>query len=131
MTYQPFIVQDARTGETLDGMPTPMLISTGGGEAWQQTEGIWRLREERDPVGTEYRKVRVVHVEPFLVDVEVQNLDPSNFDDDDIITSDTVRVIARDAAEARAKAPAIAIERAQQWEDAPYSVSVIRVEKEY
>jgi hypothetical protein len=43
----------------LDGMPTPMLIEAGEGEAWQRIPGIWRLREPSDPPGTIYTRVRV------------------------------------------------------------------------
>lgn len=59
MSEQYFIVIDASTLEVLDGLPTPMLTSHGGGEAWQQDPGIWRMREDSDPAGTEYRRVRV------------------------------------------------------------------------
>lgn len=57
---QLYVVQLADPPYTvLKGYPTPMLIETGGGEAWMQHEGIWRAKEKNDPSDTKYTKVRV------------------------------------------------------------------------
>lgn len=64
---------------TPQGLPTPMLISQGGGEAYFVpfegsviAEGQWRARDDKyDPPGTVYTRVRVIRnpqsqVNPFL-----------------------------------------------------------------
>jgi len=42
-----YVVADAITREELPGMPTPMLISLGSGEAYMKDEGIWRAKDDR------------------------------------------------------------------------------------
>lgn len=58
-------VIDRRTGERLneDGsLPSGMLLQEGGGDAFllpfsDGSGSLWRLREDTDPPGTEYRNV--------------------------------------------------------------------------
>lgn len=54
------VVTTAGWERVLHGLPTPRLIETGGGEAWMQHEGIWRAKEDTDPEGTVYTRVRVI-----------------------------------------------------------------------
>lgn len=117
MTFQPFIVIDAN-GNELEGYPTPMLISEGGGEAYRHPEtGFWRARDDSyDPPGTEYQRVRIKHVKEWYVDLEVLLKDPSNEHDEPEPFTDTVYVVAQDANEARALAPAKAVEYWQERE---------------
>lgn len=85
-----FAVKDASTGEVLPGLPSPLLIQQGGGQAWrvpyegtpdpyhprQVDHGFWRLRDDSyDPPGTEYQRVRIVHTEQYYVEVEVEDLE--------------------------------------------------------
>lgn len=126
MTYQPFIVTDLY-GQELPGLPTPMLISQGGGEAWQRDSGIWRAAEPTDPPGTVYKRVRVKHVEEFYVEATVQLLDPSDDDFEETFT-DSIYVVAQNEAEARALAPAKAAEYWQgRYPNVTVTTNVIRV----
>lgn len=126
-----YVVIDQSTFQTLEGMPTGMLISEGGGEAWMELEGIWRFRDDRhDPPGTDYRKVRVARLDSYYVEVEVQNVDPSNPDGDEpepYVLG--VHVEAEGVEQAKRLAPAKAIERAQEIVDAPYTATVVMVEE--
>lgn len=140
MTYEPFKVVEATTRRPLAGMPTPMLISLGGGEAYAveypDAKGnpvtVWRARDDSyDPAGTEYRRVRVIRMHRFEVDVEVQNLDPSNDETDPPpAITDTFAVVAATKDEAMADARAKAIEYWQEQEDAPYMATAIRARQE-
>jgi hypothetical protein len=54
------------------GLPTPRLISQGGGEAYfvpwdsETAEGQWRARDDSyDPPGTTYTRVRVIRNPKF------------------------------------------------------------------
>lgn len=69
-TYQ---IVDVATGDVIcaDAMPTPLLLSVGhrATEAWcdykDERHEYWRVRDDdRDPPGTEYRRVWVRVVDP-------------------------------------------------------------------
>ena len=55
-------VVDAQTGEQVGDLATGLLIHQGGGEAYEEPDGIWRARDDSyDPPGTVYTRVRVEH----------------------------------------------------------------------
>lgn len=57
---RPFVVLGADR-QVLGDLPTPRLISEGGGEAYE-ADGVWRARDDNyDPAGTEYSRVIVAH----------------------------------------------------------------------
>ena len=119
-----FIVKDASTGQILPGLPSPMLIQMGGGQAYriapekapdprfpkrQSDDGFWRYRDdEYDPPGTEYTRVRIGHTEQYYVEVEVEGI--GNNIQDGAYTMG-VHVEAEDQYQARRLAQQKAIER--------------------
>ena len=64
-----FVVVDARTGEELPGIPTPMLLSLGTADAFQrgllpggkEVDGqVWYAKDaDRGYTSNEYRRVRI------------------------------------------------------------------------
>lgn len=73
-----FKVIDVSTGEHLPGLPTPRLISEGGGLAWpkewpdSRDPSVpfiqWRSRDVNyDPEGTVYRRVRIEHTDDSMM----------------------------------------------------------------
>lgn len=50
----------------LHGLPSPLLVEQGGGEAYLEDGYFWRLRDDQyDPNGTIYRKVRIIRKKLF------------------------------------------------------------------
>jgi hypothetical protein len=94
-----FVVKDIY-GQVLPGLPSPMLISVGGGEAYrvppekewdgispkrQSDDGFWRLRDDKyDPPGTEYTRVRIGQTERYYVTVNMQDMDPATEKEDQV-----------------------------------------------
>jgi hypothetical protein len=94
-----FIVKETSTGEVLPGLPSPMLISVGGGEAYrvppekewdgispkrQSDDGFWRLRDDKyDAPGIVYTRVRIGHTDQYYVLVNMQDMTPFMEDEED------------------------------------------------
>ena len=131
-----FIVIETSTGRRLDGFPTPALIENGGGLAYEQSPGIWRLRDidygdpGYDPKGTEYTRVRVAKVWRYIVDLNIEVVDPS----DDFGPEPeymAIHVDARDPHEAQDLAKETAIERTREWAgDVSAIVTFIKTERQ-
>lgn len=115
-----FKVIDRETGRALDGIPSPLLIQTGFGDAYEDIPGFWRLREdaydkERKP---QYRRVRIERWYQWIVDLEIEVVDLS----DDLVStygSEPERmdlwVDAPDRRTAEDLAKEQAIERTREW----------------
>lgn len=132
---QPFAVIETSTGRHLDGLPTPLLIQTGSGEAWQEDRGIWRLRDDRhDPRGTEYTRVRVVRQYEYIVDLTVEVVDPSGDALDEYSSEPdhrSIHVEATSPREADDLARGRAADEAREWAgDVPLIITTIRVEEQ-
>jgi len=132
-----FIVTEAATGLRLDGIPTPALIENGGGYAYEQSPGIWRLRDTSygtpgyDPEGTKYTLVRVEHQYTYVVDLTVEVYDPSDEYSDGEPVPMTLWVEARTQREAEDSAGRRAVERVREWAgDVPVSVSYTKTERQ-
>lgn len=59
MTNQLYLVRRRLSNgklRTLQGIPTPMLISKGGGPAWKKypESSVWYAKEDTDPKGVKY-----------------------------------------------------------------------------
>ena len=139
------IVIDAQNREKLPGIPTPMLASEASqyghdafyvpndGASKDRIPGVWYMKDPPGKVSPDgmYRKVRVVHVFNYEVDVELQATDPSITDGEQPEPwRDYVFVEAIDEADARS----MAYEKghamvAREYPDAATGVNIIRVAK--
>jgi hypothetical protein len=81
-----FRIRNLTTRGVEQGTPSPMLISAGGGEAYESMPGFWRLRDDKyDPEGTVYTRVSIEHTEDWRVDVTITPIGPDGAEpaDDD------------------------------------------------
>ena len=123
-----FEVRDASFGTKLPGIPSPLLIETGYGWAYDAGEPdhpYWRLRDDSyDPPGTTYRKVRIVHVEDFWVTVEVTIEGEEPFKDDFLVTAanpDEAMLLGRERA----------VEEYRDREDRSFTVRALGARRGY
>lgn len=76
-------------GTVVGTLPTPRLISEGGGEAWEDSPGHWRSRDDaydaaHKPADVPYTRVRVARAEDWRVEVTLTVDDagaPYTYDD--------------------------------------------------
>lgn len=55
-----YVVQEVATGKILEGLPTPLLISNGHGDAYHR-DGIWYMKDVAHGYKSDsYRYVRVI-----------------------------------------------------------------------
>ena len=140
------IVIDAQTSEKLPGIPTPLLVSEAsqyGQDAFfvenpneenrSRYPGTWYMKQPPDHVSPDgkYRKVRVVHVWNYDVEVELSATDPSVTDDEQPEPwRDYIFVEAIDEADARHMAYEKGHEMvAREYPDAATGVNIIRLAK--
>lgn len=106
-----FRVRANDTREILPGIPSPLLISIGGGEAYDAgvpTQPFWRARDNAyDPAGTVYRRVTIEHAEDWRVDLTITATESggqmvAQYDDYFIVQAAT-RGEAEDLASAKAR----------------------------
>lgn len=85
-----FRIRNVATRQIELGIPTPHLISEGGGEAYfvasdTSEKGVWYLHvpgSYESPSGL-YTKVRIEHVEDYRVDVQVKPIGPGEADEEE------------------------------------------------
>ena len=77
-----FRIRNRTTRGIEAGTPSPLLIVTGEGEAYEAMPGFWRLRDDKyDPEGTVYTRVRIEYAEDYRVDVRIKVIEVGHEDD--------------------------------------------------
>jgi len=128
-----FRVIDTSTGKETRGIPSPLLIEEGGGEAFYTppenpdgpfNKGYWRLREGNNvsPDG-QYTRVRIVHTDDWKVTVRITVTDPrfpEEYEDWFIVEASD-----RQDAETRGEAAAKDDVASRYGEDAAFKVRVL------
>lgn len=75
-----FRVRNLTTREIVPGIPSPLLIQTGRGDAYDAgspAQGFWRLRDDKyDPAGTVYTRVAIEHTDDWKVEVVIHVTEP-------------------------------------------------------